>query len=89
MKFSMEVEIPRHSMEYFMEFHGQICQMFMKNSMEFRDCMEFSIPFSAKLRLMEFHGIPWNSVKSWNFIKFGFDRVYSCVSSNLYVNSYI
>jgi hypothetical protein len=46
--------------------------------------MIHGIPWnSMELRLiglensMEFHGIriPWNSVNSWNFMKFGFDRV--------------
>jgi hypothetical protein len=23
---------------------------------------------------MEFHGSPWKSMNSWNFMKFGFDR---------------
>jgi hypothetical protein len=47
------------------------------NSVEFS--MEFYGVFHGiffmKLRLMEFHEIPWNYVNSWNFMKFGLDRV--------------
>jgi hypothetical protein len=66
-------------MKFFMEFHGKnfmkkIRQMFMKNFIEFH---EMSMKFhgilprnSMKLRMMEFYGIPWNSMKFREFMEF-------------------
>jgi hypothetical protein len=59
-------------MKYFIKFHE-------KNPSNVYGKFH-EIPWnSMKLISMEFHGIPWNSMKlrlnSWNFMKFGFDRV--------------
>jgi hypothetical protein len=44
--------------------------MLTENSMEFH-----AVEFHGINRLMEFHGIPWNFVNSWNSMEFGFNRV--------------
>jgi hypothetical protein len=78
-------KIPWNFMEFHKYFMGKIRQMFMKNYMKFQGIFHeifHEIPWNfMKLRLVEFHRIPWkipwNFMNSWNFMKFGFDRVVS------------
>jgi hypothetical protein len=43
--------------------------------MEIHETEVDEISWNSMESFMEFYGIPWIFVNSWNFMKFGFDRV--------------